>query len=53
MNEKKVLAQMPLEELKQASEEQGVKLVEMIKGYQAARSASEVNSIICSCFRPK
>ena len=46
VNEKKVLAQMPPEELKQASEEQGVQLVEMIKGYQAARSASEVNRMI-------
>ena len=43
VNEKKVLAQMPPEELKQASEEQGVQLVEMVKGYQAARSASEVS----------
>ena len=47
VNEKKVLAQMSPEELKQASEEQGVKLVEMIKGLPGCEgAASEVNRMI-------
>ena len=44
VNEKKVLAQMSPEELKQASEEQGVQLVEMIKGLPGCKgTASEVS----------
>ena len=47
VNEKKVLAQMSPEELKQASEEQGVKLVEMVKGPPGCEgAASEVNRMI-------